>query len=428
VSIFFRPMIHTLFIFNPVGEIIMEKHWRGTLPRSVGEDFWANVVMKAPTFADVVPVVPTARYYLIHIQRGLLFFLAVLHGETPPMMTLELLDRIATLFEDYFHQLNEEVIKDNFVTCYQLLEEMIDNGFPIITEPSVLKDLVPPPTLLNKLKSVAQAPLTSSKEPAYSNEMSPVPWRKPNIKYTNNEIFFDIIEEIDCIIDGGGQLVSGDISGRIDANSRLSGFPDVLLSFINPQVLEDVAFHPCVRFARYEQDRSLSFVPPDGSFELMRYRSPYQGTVPFYVTPKVSFHRDGGRLSIVVGLKMGRDTPEKGVQDVKCSVVMPQNVDSVRLEPSQGTYMYDNMTKELKWDVGRVTNQKVPSLTGSIHATAGTELGDCAGLSVLVDFKIPMIALSGLRIDTVTLTNERYKPYKGVRPMTKAGVFQVRTG
>lgn len=39
-------MIHTLFIFNPVGEIIMEKHWRGTLPRSVGEDFWANVVMK----------------------------------------------------------------------------------------------------------------------------------------------------------------------------------------------------------------------------------------------------------------------------------------------------------------------------------------------------------------------------------------------
>ena len=42
----------------------------------------------------------------------------------------------------------------------------------------------------------------------------------------------------------------------------------------------------------------------------------------------------------------------------------------------------------------------------------GTEFGENTGLSVLVDFKLPMIALSGLRIDTVTLTNEKYKPYK----------------
>ena len=28
-----------------------------------------------------------------------------------------------------------------------------------------------------------------------------IPWRKLGVKYTNNEIFFDITEEIDCIID-----------------------------------------------------------------------------------------------------------------------------------------------------------------------------------------------------------------------------------
>lgn len=28
-----------------------------------------------------------------------------------------------------------------------------------------------------------------------------IPWRKMGVKYTNNEIFFDIVEEIDCIID-----------------------------------------------------------------------------------------------------------------------------------------------------------------------------------------------------------------------------------
>jgi AP-3 complex subunit mu len=294
----------------------------------------------------------------------------------------------------------------------------------------VLKDLVAPPSLLNKLKSVAQAQGASTgTSTAASLESSPVPWRKAGIKYTNNEIFFDVIEEIDCIIDSNGQIVSSEISGRIEANSRLSGFPDVLLSFVNPQVMEDVAFHPCVRFARYEQDRSLSFVPPDGVFELMRYRAQYPNNAPFYVTPKISFHKDSGRLNIMVGMKAGgRDVPEKGIQDVKCTVHMPKNTESVRLDATQGTHAYDNMTKELKWDVGRISQNKVPSLNGNVSGTAGTEFGENTGLSVLVDFKLPMIALSGLRIDTVTLTNEKYKPYKGVRPVTKAGRYQVRTG
>ena len=44
----------------------------------------------------------------------------LLLGEAPPLMTIELLERIANLFEDYFHALNEDVIKDNFVICYQV--------------------------------------------------------------------------------------------------------------------------------------------------------------------------------------------------------------------------------------------------------------------------------------------------------------------
>lgn len=36
--------------------------------------------------------------------------------------------------------------------------------------------------------------------------------------------------------------------------------------------LEDVKFHQCVRLSRFENDRTISFVPPDGEFELMNYR------------------------------------------------------------------------------------------------------------------------------------------------------------
>ncbi|PIO66373.1 hypothetical protein TELCIR_11915, partial [Teladorsagia circumcincta] len=36
--------------------------------------------------------------------------------------------------------------------------------------------------------------------------------------------------------------------------------------------LEDVKFHQCVRLSRFEAERTISFIPPDGEFELMSYR------------------------------------------------------------------------------------------------------------------------------------------------------------
>ena len=39
--------------------------------------------------------------------------------------------------------------------------------------------------------------------------------------------------------------------------------------------LEDIKFHQCVRLARFENDRTISFIPPDGEFDLMNYRLRY---------------------------------------------------------------------------------------------------------------------------------------------------------
>ncbi len=36
--------------------------------------------------------------------------------------------------------------------------------------------------------------------------------------------------------------------------------------------MEDVSFHQCVKLSKFESDRIISFVPPDGEFELMSYR------------------------------------------------------------------------------------------------------------------------------------------------------------
>jgi hypothetical protein len=47
--------------------------------------------------------------------------------------------------------------------------------------------------------------------------------------------------------------------------------PDCTLTFDDPYKLDDCAFHPCVRYQRFETDQQLSFIPPDGKFKLLSF-------------------------------------------------------------------------------------------------------------------------------------------------------------
>lgn len=44
------------------------------------------------------------------------------------------------VFKDYFRELEEESIRDNFVIVYELLDEMMDFGYPQITESQLLQE------------------------------------------------------------------------------------------------------------------------------------------------------------------------------------------------------------------------------------------------------------------------------------------------
>ena len=48
-----------------------------------------------------------------------------------------------------------------------------------------------------------------------SGQLSNVPWRRSSVKYTNNEAYFDVTEELDAIIDKNGLVVSAEIQGKI---------------------------------------------------------------------------------------------------------------------------------------------------------------------------------------------------------------------
>ena len=66
--------------------------------------------------------------------------------------------------------------------------------------------------------------------------------------------------------------------------------------------MEDVKFHQCVRLSRFESDRTISFIPPDGEFELMSYRLNTQVKPLIWVECIVESH-SGSRIEYM--LKVG---------------------------------------------------------------------------------------------------------------------------
>jgi len=416
-------MIQSLFIINNQGEIIIEKHWRGRVSRTVGE-YFVEQVRKAGKPEETPPVIAMSNHYIIHVLRSDVFFVGVVQSETPPMMVVELLNRLVEILTSYIGKINDNNIKQNFVILYQLLDEMIDNGFPITTELSLLYDLVKPP--VGVLKSISDAVNTHVQSSGHG--ISPVPWRKIGIKYAANEIFFDLDEEMNCIIDVNGNSIKCEVNAKINCNCRLTGMPDLVMNFKQPQMIEDVSFHPCVRYAKYEQDRTISFVPPDGEFVLMTYRINNLPMSPLYCRPQLSFNENtnSGTVNVMLGI---RHTQGKALEEVRVLIPLPCQLDSHTITATVGTVTFDPLMKHIVWNVGRIDPQdkKTISCSGGVRLPNKSEVSRSGTAAVLVDFKVPTVALSGIKVDAVNLKNENYKPYKGVRYQTVAGRFEVRT-
>ncbi|XP_058810441.1 AP-3 complex subunit mu-1 isoform X2 [Phymastichus coffea] len=416
-------MINSLFIINLSGDVFLEKHWKSVVARSLC-DYFFDQQHKLLSPEDTPPVIATPHHYLISIYRCNIFFVAVCTTEVSPLFVVEFLHRVVDTLEDYFNECSETVIKENYVVVYELLDEMLDNGFPLATESNILKELIKPPNILRSIaNTVTGKSNVSSTLP--SGQLSNVPWRRTGVKYTNNEAYFDIIEEIDAIIDRSGVTVFAEIQGCIECCIKLSGMPDLTLSFVNPILLDDVSFHPCVRFKRWEAEKILSFIPPDGNFRLMSYHIGSQSIVaiPIYVKHSINLKEQmGGKIDITVGPKQ---TIGRTVENVVLEIPMPKAVLNCNVISNQGRYSFDPVNKILRWDIGRIDIAKLPNLRGtiSIHPSITAVESDPA---INVYFSISQLAISGIKVNRLDMYGEKYKPFKGVKYVTKAGKFHIR--
>ena len=57
-----------------------------------------------------------------------------------------------------------------------------------------------------------------------TGQLSNVPWRRTGVRYTNNEAYFDVVEEIDVIIDKSGSTVFAEIQGYVSSEDFIQFF------------------------------------------------------------------------------------------------------------------------------------------------------------------------------------------------------------
>lgn len=103
-------------------------------------------------------------------------------------MVLSFLYKCVRVFCEYFKELEEESIRDNFVIVYELLDELMDFGFPQSTDSKILQEYITQEG--HKLEEVRPPPALTQT----------VSWRSDGIKYRKNEVFLDVIESVNLLV------------------------------------------------------------------------------------------------------------------------------------------------------------------------------------------------------------------------------------
>lgn len=101
---------------------------------------------------------------------------------------------------------------------------------------------------------------------------------------------------------------------------------------------------------------------------------------------------------------------------------------TININPTVGTAIFDESTKTINWNLGKVTERsKSATLTGTIYANNTAQREVMEKPTIQFSWKVPTSTVSGLGVDQLMLTNERYRPFKGVRTVTQTGNYQIRT-
>ena len=229
-----------IYFLDQKGKIIISRDYRGDISTSVTTERFQRKVLEFDE-RSLKPVFTDRETTFIWIRVNNIYMVTISRGNPNVALVLSFLHRMRDVLVSYFGDLEDESLRDNFVITYELLDEMMDHGYPQITEEKVLKEFIK--TEANKLdggkkkKKSQPEKLTDVMVPtAISNVVS---WRPEGIKHAKNEIFLDVIEKLNIMVSANGNVLSSEILGRVHMRSFLSGMPELKLG-LNDKVLFDM--------------------------------------------------------------------------------------------------------------------------------------------------------------------------------------------
>lgn len=283
-------MISAVFLYNLKGEVLISRLYRHDLKRSIADAFRIQVISNADVRSPVLTIGSTT---FLHVRHENLYVVAVTRINANAAMVFEFLDRLISLGKSYFGKFDEDAVKSNFVLIYELLDEILDFGYPQNSESDTLKLYITTEGVKSE-KAAAAKEAASSKVTMQATGATA--WRRQDIKYRKNEAFIDIIESVNLLMSSTGTVLRADVTGNVQMRAYLTGTPEckfglndsLVLSEANNDrdgrdpggntsglkmtkgtraaagsvALEDCQFHQCVRLGKFDSDRTISFVPP----------------------------------------------------------------------------------------------------------------------------------------------------------------------
>lgn len=414
------------------GKVIICRNYRGEVPMNVTEKF-QQVVVDADEEATVKPVFCKDGISYIWIQYSNLYFLAVSNRNSNAMLIVTFLYRLAEVLRDYFKELEVESIKDNFVITYELLDELMDNGYPQTTEVKILQEYIK--TESHQLNVAEMRPPT-----AVTNAVS---WRSEGIKYKKNEIFLDVVEKLNLLVSSNGSVLRSEIVGALKMKAYLSGMPELKLG-LNDKLLfeaagrsvakgksvemEDIKFHQCVRLARFENDRTISFIPPDGEFELMSYRLNTHVKPLLWVEAVIDPGQSRSRIEYMIKAK-SQFKSRSVANNVEIHIAVPSDVDTPSFKTSIGTVRYIPDQDCIVWCIKQFQGQKDYIMTANFGLPSVTcdKRDNYMKTPISVRFEIPYFTVSGVTVRYLKIMEKSgYQALPWVRYITQNGDYQLR--
>uniref|UniRef100_A0A3Q2Q623 Adaptor related protein complex 1 subunit mu 3 n=1 Tax=Fundulus heteroclitus TaxID=8078 RepID=A0A3Q2Q623_FUNHE len=387
-----------IFILDLKGKVLICRNYMGNMDMNEIDHFMP-ILMKREEDAEMTPLVCHGSTHFLWIKHCNLYLVAMTKKNANAALVYSFLYRIVQVFKEYFKELEEESIRDNFVTVYELMDEVMDFGFPQTTESKILQEYITQQG--HKLEVGAPRPPAT-----VTNAVS---WRSEGIKYRKNEVFMDVIESVNLLVNANGGVLRSEIVGSIKLKVVLSGMPELRLG-LNDKVLfeltgreksktvelEDVKFHQCVRLSRFENDRTISFIPPDGESELMSYR--------LNTTARSQFK--------------SRST----ANNVSITVPVPSDADSPKFKTSTGSAKWVPEKSAVQWNIKSFPGGKEYMMRAhfGLPSVEGDELE--AKRPITVDFEIPYFTVSGIQVRYLKIIEKSgYQALPWVRYITQSG-------